>query len=235
MEQKYSDYTAEDHEVWGLLMRRQLDNLQSKACQEYLTGVREIGFTTEKVPDFREVNQRLTEHQGWSIEVVPGIIPAKDFFELLAAKKFCSSTWLRSRKNMDYLEEPDMFHDAFGHLPMLMNDDFTSFATSLAALAQKFPDEESILRLQRIYWFTIEFGLVKQGEELKAYGAGICSSFGETNYSLSGEPKYLDFDIFEIMETPFYTDHIQDKYFVLPSIQFLRESLDGVEEYLSKG
>ncbi len=232
MEQKYEKYTAEDHEVWGLLMSRQLENLSNKACKEYLAGVEDIGFSPERVPDFRDVNAKLMDRHGWSIEVVPGIIPAKEFFALLAKKKFCSSTWLRSRKNMDYLEEPDMFHDAFGHLPMLMNDDFTAFATRLAELAQKFPDEESILKLQRIYWFSIEFGLTKENDELRAYGAGICSSFGETNYSLSGEPKYLDFDIFQIMDTPFYTDHIQDKYFVLPSIPFLRKSLEGVEAYL---
>ena len=232
MVQEYEKYSDEDHKVWSILFERQWTNLQDKACKAYLEGVRDIGFSGDRIPDFKEVNLRLTHRHGWGIEVVPGIIAAADFFKLLGERKFCSSTWLRSMESLDYLEEPDMFHDSFGHLPMLMDSDFSAFALQLAAMAKKFPSEESILRLQRIYWYTIEFGLVREDKELKAYGAGICSSSGETEYSLSGKPSYLEFDIRRIMETPFYTDHIQDKYFVLPSISELNGSLKGVEDIL---
>lgn len=232
MKQEYDRYTDDDQKVWRILFDRQWENLQSKACRAYLEGVRDIGFTREKIPNFSEVDKRLMNRHGWSIQVVPGIIPAVNFFALLGDKKFCSSTWLRSKDSLDYLEEPDMFHDSFGHLPMLMNRDFSAFATQLAEMATKYPSEKNILRLQRIYWFTIEFGLVREDGDLKAYGAGICSSSGETNYSLSGKPEYLDFDIKQIMDTEFYTDHIQDKYFVLPDISELNGSLKSVENIL---
>lgn len=235
MIQEYSLYTEEDREVWSLLCNRQLDNLTDKACSVYLEGVDSAGFERDRIPDFSEIGANLRRVNGWGIEVVPGIIPVRDFFGLLSRKKFCSSTWLRRKAQLDYLEEPDMFHDAFGHMPMLMDGSFSRFMERIASLAERYPDDDSIQKLQRIYWFTIEFGLVKEQGRLKVYGAGICSSYGETNYALSGKPLYLEYDVREVMAMPFYTDRIQDKYFVLEGIGELESSLEEVEEVLQQG
>lgn len=235
LEQAYDKYTAEDKQVWSILFNRQIEQLQNVADESYLQGIVAIGFTADKIPDFRIVNERLLEATGWQIVVVPGIIDQANFFMMLANKQFPSSTWLRSMKSLDYLSEPDMFHDAFGHIPLLTNAVFCSFFHAIGRLGVKHIDNPSIIeKLGRIYWFTVEFGLIKSTEELKIYGAGIISSSGETVHCRGSVPERKPFDIVEIMNTDFDNTVIQNKYFVIESFEQLSNSITVLEQEIAK-
>ncbi len=235
MRQDYSKYTPEDHYVWQLLFDRQMRQLPSLASKAYLEGIQAIGFTRESIPNYEETNRRLMAISGWSIEVVKGLIPNKEFFELLLTKRFPASTWLRKLEQLDYLEEPDMFHDTFGHIPMLTNLDFCDFLKGLSAIALRFLDNElGIEMIARLYWYTVEFGLIQDPEGLKIYGAGILSSSGESVYSLSDKPKKVPFDVEQIVHTPYIRDKFQEKYFVIHSYKELYDSLPTLERVLEE-
>ena len=223
MKQEYNQYTQEDFLVWQKLFSRQVENLQGKSCAIYLNALNQLSevLNPNKIPNFEELNAVLQAKTGWSIEVVPGLIPVEDFFDLLAQKKFCSSTWLRSLKQLDYLEEPDMFHDIFGHIPLFMDEAYGNFAQQLGELGSKNKGNvELITQLQRIYWFTIEFGLVNE-KATKIFGAGIISSFGESNFVYSNKPEIKPFDLLEITNTDFCNSEIQTKYFELENLEKL--------------
>lgn len=231
MKQDYDLYTHEDLQVWTMLYDRQYPQLDNVAVSDFKEGLSQIGFSSTKIPNFKIVNQRLAVLTGWSIKVVPGIINEYDFFNMLAKKEFPSTTWLRKLNQLDYLPEPDMFHDAFGHMPLLSNPTFCSFFQSLGQLGLKYINHHEALKmLGRIYWFTIEFGLINTADGLRIYGAGILSSSGETAYSLSGKAEYLPFDIIKIMHTSFENDRIQDKYYVIDDFKQLYASVDCIEK-----
>jgi phenylalanine-4-hydroxylase len=231
--QVYENYTQEDFTVWKLLFERQLELLQNLAADEYLQALEKIGFTASKIPDFKETNGLLDKSTGWKLEVVEGIINESDFFELLSKKRFPATTWLRKLNELDYLPEPDMFHDVFGHVPLLIEPKFSAFFEGFGKLGVKYKDEPQIVQmLGRIYWFTIEFGLVKSEGQLKIYGAGILSSHGESKYSVSKEPSHLKFDAKTIMHTAFENDKIQDKYFVIESFDQLYESMPLIQQVI---
>ena len=233
LSQEYNKYTEEDRKVWGTLFTRQMDNLKGKTLLNYYSCIEKIGFIESEIPNFDKVDKAFAKETGWSIEVVAGLIDVEPFFQLLSEKRFCSSTWLRTMDQLDYLEEPDMFHDSFGHLPFLMNPQYSAFTQNFGKLGLKYLNHpEAIVMLQRIYWFTLEFGLIKENGEVRAYGAGILSSFGETNYSLSIEPIQIEFDIVEVMNTPFKTDEIQPLYFVIESFEALYNSIEEIDKYL---
>ncbi len=235
MQQDYAGYKAEDHQVWQLLFDRQIAVLPDLASKAYLDGIKAIGFSREYIPNFEETNKHLREITGWSIEVVEGLIPNKEFFELLLTKRFPASTWLRKLAQLDYLEEPDMFHDTFGHIPMLTNHDFCSFLNGLSKIALRFLDSEvGVEMIARLYWYTVEFGLIQDPEGLKIYGAGIISSSGESIYSLSNKPKKAPFDVLTIVNTPYIKDKFQEKYFVITSYKELYESLPILESILEQ-
>jgi phenylalanine-4-hydroxylase len=232
MKQEYSNYNEEDLLVWQTLFDRQKQNLQDKACVEYITALDEMieVLNHEEVPSFEKLNTWFSTRTGWKIHCVPGLIPVDEFFELLAQKKFSSSTWLRSMKQLDYLEEPDMFHDIFGHVPLLFNDVFSSFMERFGKLGVRFRhDEQKLIQLQRLYWFTIEFGLINQNG-LKIYGAGIASSFGESNSSLHGPAIKVDYDLDEVLNQFFKNDEVQNKYFVIQNFEELFESITRLTE-----
>jgi len=223
MKQEYNLYTEEDQLVWKTLFERQVENLKEKSCVEYLAclDLMQDVLSPEQIPDFNEMNMKLTELTGWSIEVVPGLIPVDDFFKLLAKRKFSASTWVRKMHQLDYLEEPDMFHDVFGHTPLLADPKFAQFMKDFGDLGVEFIDnEEIVVQLQRLYWFTIEFGLIQQNGR-KVYGAGICSSFGETNHSLSENVEVVPFNLGKVINTEFRTDIVQTLYFELESFDQL--------------
>jgi phenylalanine-4-hydroxylase len=224
--QNYGAYTHEDELVWKTLFERQMNQLNKVADQQYLEGLNRIGFSPDKIPNFKIVNERLAELTGWEIVVVPGIIDQATFFKMLANKKFPSSTWLRKMEDLDYLSEPDMFHDAFGHIPLLTNQTFCDFYRELGNVGVNYINKPDVIeRLGRIYWFTVEFGLIRNNKEIKIYGAGILSSIGETKFSLSKVPKRKRFDILEIMDTDFDNSKIQDLYFVIESFDELLSSI----------
>lgn len=234
MIQEYKKYNNEDHEVWGILFDRQTNNLQNKACREYLDALVEMRQVMhgEKVPDFRQLDKLLLAKTGWSIEVVPGLIPVEDFFALLAQRRFCSSTWLRKKSQLDYLQEPDMFHDTFGHIPLLMNEVYAEFVYRFGQLGLKYMHNvDKLVKLQRLYWFTIEFGLFDQVNSI--YGAGIISSFGETNHIWNDGVEVLPYNIERVMNQHFINSEIQPFYFAISNFEELYHSIDEAEKILA--
>ncbi len=228
MKQLYNKYTKQDHLVWECLFERQVNNLPNKVAKEYLDCLENLQPNLNKtyIPNFNKLDVGLSKFEGWIIEVVPGLIPVDDFFSLLANKKFCSSTWLRKMDQLDYLEEPDMFHDIFGHIPLLAHKPYADFVAEFGKIGFAHAENEEIVKqLQRLYWFTIEFGLIRQEEELKIYGAGIISSFSETNSIFQTKAIIKPFDLKEIIETDFETDKLQECYFVIESFEQLYDSL----------
>ncbi len=232
--QKYDAYTATDYRIWRLLMQRQLKALKPVAAAEYLHCLRELYpiLSPEHPPRFSDLSRALRDAHGWSIEVVKGFLPVDEFFSLLSRRRFCSSTWLRKEDQLDYLEEPDMFHDIFGHIPLYLNKDYADFAQKLGALGVKYAaDEKKITQLQRLYWFTIEFGVIRQEEGLKVYGAGICSSPQETRHIYDNEDvEVLDFDLDRVMAQDFVIDKVQMRYFAIDSFANLFSAVDELEE-----
>ncbi|WP_394341948.1 phenylalanine 4-monooxygenase [Spirosoma pollinicola] len=233
--QTYTNYTPDDQAVWRLLFERQIAQLPGKASQAYLNGISATGFRADRIPDFeRDLNLRLQNLTGWRVQDVEGLIPNRDFFELMANRNFPATTWLRRHDQLDYLPEPDMFHDTFGHVPMLSNQAFCDFLASLSQIALHHIDsEEAIAMISRLYWYTVEFGLIQEGDQLRIYGGGILSSVGETTYSLlSDKPKRIPYDVETLLKTPYIIDHFQEQYFVIESFDQLYQSVQQIETTL---
>lgn len=234
-QQIYSNYTEEDFLVWKTLFERQIEVLKLHASKDFLKALNYIGFTSDKIPDFYEVNTRLQNVTGWKLVSVPCISSPEKFFPLLSEKKFTATCWLRKLSELDYIEEPDMFHDVFAHAPLLSNIDYCIFFKTLGDIAVKhINNAEIITMLQRLYWFTIEFGLIKENEELKIYGAGIISSKSETLHSLNNKSKKHAFNVVEIMQHPFRTDIIQNEYYVIESFSQLKNSIGQIQDEIDK-
>ncbi|MEC8835135.1 MAG: phenylalanine 4-monooxygenase [Bacteroidota bacterium] len=236
MSQDYEAYTEEHFEVWTTLYDAQLPILQCRATEKYFQGLELCGFEREKIPVIKEVNQRLKAATGWEVFIVPGLIDDKPFFEFLAAKKFPATTWLRSKEELEYLEEPDMFHDVFAHVPLLSIQPFVDFVQKMAEVTLRYIDNPKAVNLMsRLYWFTVEFGLIREHEGLKLYGAGIMSSSSESVFATEDQevPRY-DFDLAHIFDTPYYKHDFQKQYFVIDSYEQLYESMATMEEELNK-
>ena len=232
-EQIYANYTPHDFLVWQTLFDRQMNILKPNVSSAYLDAIETVEFTNTKIPNFEDLAQILEPITGWSLEVVPNISPTPTFFQFLSKKKFTATCWLRSMEQLDYLEEPDMFHDVFGHAPLLSNKSYVDFFKGMSDIALKhMDDQDKIDILGRLYWFTIEFGMIRENGQLKIYGAGIISSKGETEHCLSEKTTHLPFDVKTIMNSPYRTDILQDKYFVIDSFEQLYNSLPEIEAYL---
>lgn len=187
LQQEHATYTTGDRQVWSILYMRQLRAIEKYAYRNFGKGLEQLGFTAESVPVFSGINQRLEALTGWKVYAVPGLIPNRSFFKLMAFKRFGATVWLRKMEQLDYLEEPDMFHDVFGHIPLLADPLVADFLVGLARIAERHIDQEEVIEwIARLYWYTIEFGLVQEGSETKIYGAGILSSIGETAFNGSG-------------------------------------------------
>ncbi len=235
MRQEYNKYTTEDQEVWRILFERQLANLKDKSCKTYLQCIYELDdvLNADAIPRFEDLGSRLEQATGWNIHVVPGLIPVDEFFALLNQRMFCSSTWVRSREMLDYLEEPDMFHDITGHTPLLINQKYADFMQEFGALGVKYADDSNIVvQLQRLYWFTIEFGVMKGVGKPLVYGAGIASSFGETNHIYEKGIEILDFDLEKVMNNDFVNSEIQMRYYAIEQLDDLYEMIDELRDYL---
>jgi|SRR5690554_473194 len=233
MIQDTNAYTEEDLWVWKTLFTRQLENIPGKASETYiqsLINMKEV-LNANEIPEFNTIDKWFKHSTSWSLEVVPGLIEVEDFFQLLAKKKFCSSTWLRSKDTLDYLEEPDMFHDIFGHVPLLSNPVFSAFMQEFGLLGCQFiNDSEKVKQLQRLYWFTIEFGVIEENGKIKSYGAGILSSYGETKQIDEKRANFHPFDMNVILKREFRTDVMQEDYFIITSYEQLFKSLQKVKQ-----
>lgn len=235
LQQIYSNYTNEDFRVWKTLFERQVAHLEGHAVDEYFQGIEQVGFVSERIPDFTEVNQILATATGWSLTVVPNLCPERAFFDFISKRIFTATCWIRKFEQLDYIEEPDMFHDVFGHVPLLSNPEYARFMHGLGRIATTFIDNAALIeQLGRLYWFTIEFGLMYQSDGLRAYGAGIMSSYGETTHALGTGTQKLDFDVRKILNTPYRNDVMQDKYFVIESFDQLYNSLNDIEIYFDE-
>ncbi|MDB4787479.1 phenylalanine-4-hydroxylase [Flavobacteriales bacterium] len=223
-------YDEVQHGTWALLYCRQRQNLDDKAAHLYLESLDEMSALTEAaIPRVDLMSEQLRVATGWSLAIVPGLIPVDDFFALLAQRQFCTSTWVRRRDQLDYLEEPDMFHDTFGHVPPLLNPEFALFMQRFGEIGVSLRgNEKAVLALQRLYWFFVEFGFVEEQGVAKAFGAGIMSSFGETGHAWAQRTDLRKFTLDGIMSTPFTTTEIQTTYFL---IQDIPEVIREMEEW----
>ena len=222
-EQGIIPYTDEEHAIWHELIIRQMDIVQGRACQEFIDGLAILGLPRERIPQPREISRVLYDKTGWRIEPVPALISFDRFFELLSEKRFPAASFIRNREEMDYLQEPDIFHEIFGHAAMLTHPAFADF-THAYGLAGLSANKREKMFIARLYWFTVEFGLLNTKNGLRTYGGGINSSPGETIYALESDiPERRPFDPISALRTPYRIDIYQTVYYVLNELDELFE------------
>lgn len=220
----YIDYTEEEDQIWGELYARQERILPGRACGAYLDYLDTLGLPQDRVPQLPDVSKVLKAHTGWEVAPVPALIPFTQFFDLLKNRKFPAATFIRSREEMEYLQEPDIFHEVFGHCPLLLDEGFAAFSHAYGKAGAAARKEDHAM-LARLYWFTVEFGLIQPpGGELRAYGAGLCSSIGEARYALESDvPERRRFDPLDALRTPYRIDIFQTVYYIIESSAELYE------------
>lgn len=241
IDQNWAAYTKQDHTTWGTLFNRQTAILKDRACTEYFDGLKTLGLTADTVPDFEKMNKNLRAATGWEVVAVQGLIPSKPFFSMLANKQFPAGNFIRTPEQLDYLEEPDIFHDVFGHVPLLTNPAYADYMHAYGLAGLKAVENKGVKFLARLNWYTIEFGLIRNGDDIKIYGAGIVSSFGEAKYALDDpSSNWLEFNLERVLRTGYYIDDMQATYFVIDSFEKLFEEcierpfLPLYEEYRAK-
>jgi phenylalanine-4-hydroxylase len=230
IDQGWERYTAEDHAIWRILFERQQQTLKGHVCEEYLAGLGALGIGPEGVPNFDRMNARLRRLTGWEVVAVPGLIPSRPFFQMLADRQFPAGTFIRSREQLDYLEEPDIFHDVFGHVPLLTNPAYADYMNEYGRIGLEAVDHKGVKFLARLNWYTIEFGLIRKPEGIRIYGAGIVSSFGEAKY-VTQDPSanQLGFNLERVLRTGYYIDDFQATYFVIDRFEDLFNLLKRTE------
>ncbi len=224
VEQPWESYAAEDHATWGTLFQRQREVLVGRACDEFLQAQDAMGMNPRAIPRFDQLNEVLGAATGWTLVGVEGLLPELTFFEHLAHRRFPVTWWIRRPEQIDYIAEPDLFHDLFGHVPLLMNPLFADYMQAYGAGGVKAHGigAEALQNLTRLYWYTVEFGLIDTADGLRIYGSGIVSSKGESLHSLeSAAPNRIGFDLSRIMRTRYRIDTFQKTYFVIDSFEQL--------------
>lgn len=217
----YAIYTPEENQIWHELITRQIPIVKNRACDEYLQGVDLLGFSTDSIPQCPDVSTILKAATGWMLEPVAALISFDHFFELLANRKFPAATFIRRRDELDYLQEPDIFHEVFGHCPLLTNQAYADFTEMYGKLGLNASPEDRVM-LAKLYWFTIEFGLIKMENGFRIYGGGILSSKNETIYALESDiPLRKPFDVLDVLRTPYRIDIVQPIYFYIDSFDVL--------------
>ena len=225
IDQRWDAYTAEEHGVWRTLFHRQAEILKGRAVQEFIDDIHDLGMPSEEIPDFRKLNDVLSATTGWTIVAVPGLVPDAVFFDHLANRRFPSTCFIRRPDQLDYLQEPDIFHDVFGHVPLLMNPVFADYMQAYGKGGLKALGLDALHHLARLYWYTVEFGLIRTPDGLRIYGSGIVSSKGESVYSLEDPaPNRIGFDLMRVMRTNYRIDDFQETYFVIDSFEQLFEA-----------
>ena len=217
-------WSEEENKIWSELVARQLACIEGKACDEYLAGLKKINLPTDRIPQLSELNEVLLETTGWQVAPVPALIDFDEFFRLLANKQFPVATFIRTREEFDYLQEPDIFHEIFGHCAMLTNPDFAEFTHKYGQLGYAAEKKDRVY-LARMYWFTVEFGLMKTDDGMRIYGAGIVSSRTESVFAVEDpSPNRLHFDLERVMHTDYRIDDYQQVYFAINSFEELLEA-----------
>lgn len=221
--QNWSAYTEVEHQTWNTLYERQMKILPGRASQAFLRGLDALDLNAGGIPDFDVINPKLQALTGWTVVCVPGLVPDEVFFDHLANRRFVSGQFIRKPDQLDYLQEPDIFHDVFGHVPMLTDPDFAAYMEAYGKGGQRAASLGMLPNLARLYWYTVEFGLMQEAGELRIYGAGIVSSATESVFSLDDpSPNRLGFDLERVMKTLYRIDDFQQVYFVIDSIEALK-------------
>ena len=229
IQQDWNAYTPEQHEVWAELVRRRMPQLEEHACVEYLDGFHQIGLREDSISNLAEVNKRLGPRTGWNATPVSGFLPPDAFFEMLAARQFPTTTWLRKRESLEYTPEPDIFHDVFGHVPMHAHPVFADFLQHYGSVCARIKDKETLERLGRLFWYTVEFGLIREGGKVKVYGSGVISSQNECTNVIEGGCEVRDFNLDEVLATPVRVDQIHHLLFTIESFEQIYEAMREAE------
>lgn len=226
IDQPVEQYGAIDHAVWQQLYARQTAMLPGRVCDAFMDGIRALDMDARRVPEFARLNEKLMAATGWQVVAVPGLVPDDVFFDHLANRRFPATWWMRRPDQLDYLQEPDCFHDVFGHVPLLANPVFADFMQAYGKAGKVAQSLGALPLLARLYWYTVEFGLMRDGDGLRIYGAGIVSSRGETEFSLtSREPNRLGFSLERVLRTQYRIDTFQQTYFVIDDFAQLFDAM----------
>ena len=222
IDQGWDNYSPEQHAVWKTLYERQTKLLPGLACDDFVEGMKNLPMSADEIPNFEKLSETLMRKTGWQIVAVAGLVPDDVFFEHLANRRFPAGNFIRGAHELDYLEEPDVFHDVFGHVPMLMHPVMADFIQAYGQGGLRAQKVGKLTNLARVYWYTVEFGLVQQKDGLRIYGAGIASSFSESTFSVqSASPNRIGFDLERVMRTNYRIDDFQESYFVLDKLDDL--------------
>ncbi len=225
IDQGWAAYSDAEHEVWITLYERQAALLPGRACEPFLRGLEALDLHRAGIPDFRRVNVELKRLTGWEVVAVPGLVPDEVFFDHLANRRFPAGRFIRTREQLDYLQEPDVFHDVFGHVPMLTDPTFADYMQAYGQGGLRALHLGQLHNLARLYWYTVEFGLLQTPAGLRLMGAGIVSSRAESIFALDDpSPNRLGFDLERVMRTPYRIDDFQQVYFVVPSLKTLLDA-----------
>ena len=225
IDQDWAGYSNAEHEVWMTLYARQTALLPGRACDPFLKGLEALDLHRAGIPDFARINVELDRLTGWTVVAVPGLVPDEIFLDHLAHRRFPAGQFIRKPQELDYLQEPDIFHDVFGHVPMLTDPVFADYMQAYGRGGQRAMQRGQLANLARLYWYTVEFGLLQTPQGVRIYGAGIVSSRAESIFALDDpSPNRLGFDLERVMRTPYRIDDFQQVYFVAPS---LRDLLDA--------
>ena len=220
--QNWDAFTADDHAMWDQLFARQTGMLPGRAADAFLRGMDVLKLSKPGIPDYRELNARLTAATGWQVVAVPGLVPDAVFFDHLANRRFPAGNFIRTPEQLDYLQEPDVFHDVFGHVPMLADPVFADYMVAYGRGGLRSVGFDALDHLARLYWYTVEFGLIRESGELRIYGAGIVSSYAESVFALDDpSPNRIEFDLTRVMRTEYRIDDFQQNYFVIPGLSEL--------------
>ena len=220
--QNWDAFTAEEHAVWDTLFERQAKLLPGRASRAYLHGLDLLKLSDGGIPRFEELSERLMKLTGWQVVAVPGLVPDDVFFDHMANRRFVAGNFIRRPDQLDYLQEPDVFHDVFGHVPMLADPVFADYMEAYGRGGGRAMELGALKQLSRLYWYTVEFGLIEEAGDLRIYGSGIVSSFGESRFALdSDSPNRIGFDLKRVMRTEYRIDDFQQNYFVSPDFDTL--------------
>ena len=235
IEQDYEAYTDQQHGIWAELVGRVLPELERHAAQEYLDGFQIIGLKADRLPNLTAISARLAPRTGWSSTPVSGFLPAPAFFEMLAARCFPTTTWLRGRDSLEYTPEPDIFHDVFGHVPMHAHRVFADFLDHYGRVCASTPDSMVLEKLGRLFWYTVEFGVIRQQSEVKVYGSGLISSHAECLNVTGGHCVIHDFSLDEVIKTPVKVDELHKLLFAVSSFDQIYEAMHEAEQRAVSG
>lgn len=223
--QNWDAFTADEHAMWDKLFARQSAMLPGRASEAFLRGIDVLRLEKPGIPDYRELNARLMAATGWQVVAVPGLVPDEVFFDHLANRRFPAGNFIRTPDQLDYLQEPDVFHDVFGHVPMLADPVFADYMVAYGEGGLRSLQFDALKQLARLYWYTVEFGLIREADGLRIYGAGIVSSYAESVFALdSDSPNRIGFDLARVMRTDYRIDDFQQNYFVIDSLDQLLDT-----------